>query len=122
MIMRIFRLLAIAAATMANPALLHAKGDNSELNCILDHAAREDIEAVWSAQHEHRTPTAAESAAMDRIAGIAGPCADQYHWFANALRWRSPMLLRASITKTLCVISPRVASRDPSSIGSPRPV
>jgi len=78
--MRVFWLVAIVAAAVANPALLNAKADNPELNCVHDRAAREDIEAVWNAQHEHRTPTAAESAAMDRIAGVTGPCIDQYHW------------------------------------------
>jgi hypothetical protein len=114
MIMRVFRLLVIAAAAMANPLLLHAKGSNSELNCILDHAAREDIEAVWSAQHEHRTPTAAESAAMDRIAGVAGPCVDQYHWS----RERAAM----AITYAVARVNYEDALRDLAARGVSQPV
>jgi hypothetical protein len=114
MIMRIFRLLAIAAATMANPPLLHAKGDNSQLNCILEHAARDDIEAVWSAQHEHRTPTAAESAAMDRVAGVAGPCIDRHHWS----RERAAM----AITYAVARVNFEDALHDLAARGVPRPV
>jgi hypothetical protein len=70
----------VTAAVMTLPASLNAKPNNSELNCVFDHAARRDIEAAWSAQHEHRTPTANESAAMDRIAEVTGACLAQYHW------------------------------------------
>ena len=72
--------LLVTLAVLAGPHPLHAKTGNSEVDCVNAHAAPADVEVVWLVQRDHRAPTAAESAAMDRFTEAARGCATQYGW------------------------------------------
>jgi hypothetical protein len=77
--MSAFNLIA-AAVILAGPVTPDSKPGASQIECVNEHAAAADAEAVWIVRRDRRAPTEDESAAMDRFSEAARGCAEQFGW------------------------------------------